>query len=113
MILNPTFIHHKSYCIIFSYSANEIPLAQLLNAIALGIDSPHHGDCKSLDAMLPRLLSHPHLIAAFWTQAVNTQHDSLGAESDGWRHIPIAQSAHVFSFGHLKMSEQTGPHRLI
>lgn len=98
----------QSYCIIFSYSVNEIPLAQLLNAIALGIESPHHGDRRSLEAMLPRLLFHPHLIAAFWTQAVNTQHDSLGVESDGLRDIPTAKSAHVFSVGHLKMSERKG-----
>lgn len=71
---------------------NEIPLAQLLNAIASVLQSPHHGDCKSLEAMLPRLLSRPYLIAAFWTQAVNTQHDSSGVESDEWRDIPTAQS---------------------
>lgn len=49
--------------------------------------------------MLPGPLSGPHLIAVSWTQAVNTQHDSLGVESDGLRDIPTAQSAHVFSVG--------------
>lgn len=65
---------------------------------------------RASGAMPPRPLSHPHLKAAFWTRAVNTQHDSSGVECDELHDIPTAQSAHVFSAGpgNWKMSEQKG-----
>lgn len=42
---------------------------------------------KALGAMLPRPLSRPCLIAAFWTQAVNALQGSFRLESDALRDI--------------------------